>query len=144
MKKENGENKFIIHLKDQNCLIKVLKKIYFILKKKGDSEDFQIIIDIGLFDTYRDIIKRTKNLGFGGENMSGGQRQIINLFRAILTKKDIILLDEPTSALDEKNRIIIYKMIKSMAKLNKTIIISTHDPELIKMGNKIIQLNKGK
>ena len=35
-------------------------------------------------------------------------------------------------------------MIKSMAKLNKTIIISTHDPELIKMGNKIIQLNKGK
>lgn len=123
---------------------KSIEENIFYPKKNGNSDDFQIIIDSGLFNIYKDITSRGNDLGLGGGKMSGGQKQIINLFRAILTKKDIILLDEPTSALDEKNRNIIYMMIKSMIKLNKTIIISTHDPELIKLGQKIIQLNKGK
>ena len=116
----------------------------FYPKKNGTIKDFKIIKEIGLMNLYNDIIKKTNNMGFGGEKLSGGQRQIINLFRSILSEKQIILLDEPTSSLDSINRKIIYKMIKGMKKLKKTIIISTHDPELINIGHKIITLQKGK
>ncbi len=101
------------------------------------------IKEIGMFDIYQELIKKENNMGIAGENLSGGQKQIINLFRSLLSKKNIILLDEPTSSLDEKNRNIIYKMIKLMKKLNKTVIISTHDNDLINYSDRIITLENG-
>ena len=76
--------------------------------------------------------------------MSGGQKQIINLFRAIFTKKDIILLDEPTASLDPINRKKIYDMVKVLKNLKKTVIIATHDNDLIKLGDRIVTLEKGR
>ncbi|VVU95653.1 hypothetical protein CPAV1605_1406 [seawater metagenome] len=80
----------------------------------------------------------------GGENVSGGQKQIISLMRAIIISKPIILLDEPTASLDSKHRLIVYKLIQKMKEQGKTIIISTHDPDLINLGDNIIRLDKGK
>ncbi|MBN4083824.1 ABC transporter ATP-binding protein [Mycoplasma sp. CSL10137] len=61
-------------------------------------------------------------------NLSGGQRQIIELCAAFLQDTEIIFLDEPTSALDLKNQQKVLSILKAKKDLGKTIILSTHDP----------------
>ena len=61
--------------------------------------------------------------------LSGGQKQIVMICRAIIQNTDIIILDEPTSSLDFKNQNLVLKMLKEIVKNDdKTIILSTHNP----------------
>ena len=87
--------------------------------------------------------KLNKSVGKYGNNLSGGQRQLVWLIRAMLQKSKIIILDEPTSSLDEENKTIVVEFIKKISK-NKTLIIITHDLSLLKYVNRVIKLDKGK
>ena len=69
------------------------------------------------------------NAGIDGNNLSGGQKQMVHIIRAILKDAKIYLFDEPTSALDPKTREIIYNILQS---LDKTMIIISHDPKIKK------------
>ena len=89
-----------------------------------------------------DNIIDKKEIGMGGQKLSGGQKQIISIFRALKENKKIILLDEPTSDLDPKTRNIIYKLLLLIKSFNKTIIIVTHDLDLINLGDEIIDLSQ--
>ena len=82
-----------------------------------------------------------KEIGIGDQKLSGGQKQIISIFRTLKENKNIILLDEPTSDLDPDTRNLIYKLLLSIKSFNKTIIIVTHDLELINLGDEIIDLS---
>ncbi|KXZ40683.1 iron complex transport system ATP-binding protein [Alkalithermobacter thermoalcaliphilus JW-YL-7 = DSM 7308] len=63
--------------------------------------------------------------------ISGGQRQLVFIARALCQETDIIILDEPTSYLDIKNQILVMSIIKKLQKkLNKTFIMTLHDPNL--------------
>ena len=81
-------------------------------------------------------------VGKYGNNLSGGQRQIVWLLRSILQKSKIIILDEPTSSLDEENKKLVMDFIINASK-NKTLILITHDKSLLKLVDKTIELNKG-
>ncbi|BEP29254.1 ABC transporter ATP-binding protein [Helicovermis profundi] len=78
--------------------------------------------------------------------LSGGQRQRVGVARALAADPDIILMDEPFGAVDEINRNSLQnEIIKIQKRLNKTIIFVTHDiNEALKLGSRIILLNKGK
>lgn len=61
--------------------------------------------------------------------ISGGERQLVYIARALTQQPRIIIMDEPTSALDYSNQ---YKVIKVLQKLNKegyTVILTSHNPE---------------
>ncbi len=73
-----------------------------------------------------------------GTNLSGGQRYLIALLCGIIQNKSIILLDEPTASLDKYHRELLINLIKSLS--NKTIIIVTHDNELITICDKVIRI----
>ena len=81
--------------------------------------------------------------GKNGNNLSGGQRQTVYLLRVLLNNNKIIILDEPTSALDNDSREYIFNIIKELMK-NKTIIIITHDNEILKFVDRVIYLKNGK
>jgi ABC-type multidrug transport system fused ATPase/permease subunit len=66
--------------------------------------------------------------GSRGENLSGGQRQIIYLLRSYLSNKPITIMDEPTAAVDTFHKKYVIQMINEMSK-KTTMIIVTHDSE---------------
>lgn len=62
-------------------------------------------------------------------NISGGERQLVLIARALAQEPELLIMDEPTANLDFGNQIRILKRIESLAKEGKGIIISTHIPD---------------
>src|SRR3989338_1370632 len=78
------------------------------------------------------------NVGKEGSHLSGGQKQIIALLRAIIQQKEIILLDEPTSSLDQDTKKIFLDLLDDIK--NKTIIVVTHDKSIYSLFDDMIEL----
>ena len=78
-------------------------------------------------------------------DLSGGQQQRVAIGRAVINKPKIILADEPTGNLDSRSS---NKLMKLLAFYNKkfkqTIIMVTHDEELVKWGTRVITMADGK
>jgi len=60
--------------------------------------------------------------------LSGGQRQMVLIARAIAQETKLIFLDEPTSALDFSNQLKIWKLLRKVADQGITILACSHDP----------------
>jgi ABC-type bacteriocin/lantibiotic exporter with double-glycine peptidase domain len=75
-----------------------------------------------------------------GENLSGGQKQIIYLIKTIILNKKILLMDEPTSSLDNEHTKIFIQLLKTLN--DKTILIVTHDESINELFNKTITIQK--
>ena len=66
--------------------------------------------------------------------LSGGQQQRVAIARALIAKPDIIFADEPTGNLDSKSGGEVMKMLCDLrAKMNKTLVIITHDQRIAEM-----------
>ena len=63
--------------------------------------------------------------------LSGGQKQRLAIACAIFSDRRILILDEPTSGLDGQNMRLIAEKLKSEARRGRTILVITHDKELI-------------
>jgi ABC-type bacteriocin/lantibiotic exporter with double-glycine peptidase domain len=81
--------------------------------------------------------------GSRGENLSGGQRQIIYLLRSYLSNKPITIMDEPTAAVDVFHKKYLIEMINEMSK-KSTVIVVTHDAEYAASFPMKIYLESGK
>ncbi len=76
--------------------------------------------------------------------LSGGQRRIVTIARALAQQTDYIVLDEPTAHLDYKNKVTVLKIIRILAENGKGVLFTTHDPnEAIAIAHEIILLSKG-
>lgn len=80
--------------------------------------------------------------GKNGSHLSGGQRQIVILIRVLLQNPDVLILDEPTSAVDDDTKDIIIELIERIMK-GKTVIMVTHDKDLMKYATRVIHMEKG-
>jgi len=72
--------------------------------------------------------------------LSGGEQQRVALARLMLKKCDVILADEPTGSLDKKNAEAVLDILKQLNKQGKTIILVTHDENIKKQGNRVVNL----
>jgi iron complex transport system ATP-binding protein len=61
--------------------------------------------------------------------ISGGQRQLALIARALAQQARVILMDEPTASLDLGNRILVLDTIRRLARSGLAVVLSTHEPE---------------
>ena len=82
------------------------------------------------------------NLKERGEGLSGGQKQSINLARAILHNPALLILDEPTSSMDTATEKMIIDNLIDWSK-DKTLVAITHRNSLVKVATRVIILDRG-
>jgi putative ABC transport system ATP-binding protein len=78
-------------------------------------------------------------------NLSGGEQQRVAIARSLVNNPDIIIADEPTANLDKDLSLHFIEILKQLKQLNKTIIVSTHDPLFFDLDfvDKTVELDKG-
>lgn len=75
--------------------------------------------------------------------LSGGQRQRVAIARALINTPSILLADEPTGNLDSKNSQIIMDELTRLHKAGNTILMVTHNPELLSYASRVIYMKDG-
>ena len=79
------------------------------------------------------------------KNLSGGEQQRVAIARAMINNPKIIIADEPTANLDKKLSLDFIEILKELKRLNKTIIVATHDPLFFELDfiDNTIELSNG-
>lgn len=81
----------------------------------------------------------------GCSNISGGERQLALIARAIAQQAKILVMDEPSASLDYGNKLRVMETVKSLTQDDYTIIQSTHDPDQAYLySDQILALYDGK
>ena len=117
------------------------ENIAYVMEVMGASDEdikrdvWQVLELVGLLE---------KAHNFPSE-LSGGEKQRVAIARAFIHRPDVILADEPTGNLDPYNTFDIIKLLIKIYKLGTTVILSTHDKEIINsLGRRVITLDEGK
>jgi len=76
--------------------------------------------------------------------LSGGEQQRVAFARALANDPELILADEPTGNLDTKNGQKITHMLRMLKANGKTVIVATHDPELMQLADWTACLEDGR
>ena len=76
--------------------------------------------------------------------LSGGQRKRVSIAVELITKPSVIFLDEPTSGLDPSTEDRIMRLFKQIADSGRTIVMTTHAMENVRMFDKIGVLMRGR
>ena len=67
------------------------------------------------------------------ETISGGERQLVLIARALMQDARLLILDEPTSFLDYSNQLLVLEKVEDLVKKGYSCIYSTHNPDLALM-----------
>ena len=131
------------------------ERIGYLFQNFALVEDQTVEYNINIAQIYKKISKKEKEQrvisslkkvgleDYGKKKVftcSGGEQQRIALARLLVKECDIILADEPTGSLDDDNKQIVLGILKDLLYENKTIIVVTHDKEIIKVADKNISL----
>ena len=71
---------------------------------------------------------------------SGGEQQRISIARLLIKPCELILADEPTGSLDKENKEVVFSLLKKLQTMGKTIVVVSHDPDLIKIADRTIDI----
>jgi ABC-type multidrug transport system ATPase subunit len=76
--------------------------------------------------------------------LSGGQRKRVSIAVELITKPSVIFLDEPTSGLDPATEEKVMKLFRQIAESGRTVVLTTHAMENVKLFDKLVVLMRGK
>jgi ATP-binding cassette subfamily C protein LapB len=81
-------------------------------------------------------------VGERGERLSGGQRQIVAIARALLTKPRLLLMDEPSSMIDPGNEQKLIGRLRALG--DTTIVLVTHRMAMLALVDRLVVMDKGR
>ncbi|MFN3488613.1 MAG: ATP-binding cassette domain-containing protein [Emticicia sp.] len=81
-------------------------------------------------------------VGEEGINLSGGQKQLLALARALYRKPNLLLLDEVTSAMDSKTEQFVLDLLEKL-KPNLAILMITHNKNIAEIADNVYELANG-
>jgi len=103
--------------------------------KEIEQRAFELLEDVGL-GAYKDNLST---------NLSGGQQQRVAIARSLMNHPKIVLADEPTGNLDSDTTDQIYDILRKVnKKYGTTFIVITHNNDIAKKADRIIELKDGK
>jgi len=76
--------------------------------------------------------------------LSGGEQQRVAIARALATDNPILLADEPTGELDFRTGVQILELLQQQAEAGKTVLVVTHNRELSRVADRVIELSSGR
>ena len=98
----------------------------------------------------RIILKQMEHLGILSERnklpgkMSGGQQQRVAIARAVVHRPKVVFADEPTGALDTAAGFEVMRLFRELIDDEDiTIVMTTHDPNLMELGDEVFELSDG-
>ena len=116
------------------------QNIFYGCNDKSSIDKLKIIMK---YENIRKLFSKLNNknkVGLAGGNLSGGERQIINIINGLITPSKILILDEPTNALDIELKKDLIEVIKHFKRYKKCIIIISHDQDILPIFDKKIHL----
>lgn len=84
-------------------------------------------------------IEHLKNKNFS--ELSSGQKQKVLLARSMCALSKVLILDEPVTSLDQKSIKELYGILHQLNKEGITIVVISHDLEILKYSNKVLEVN---
>lgn len=118
---------------------------FALLENKTVLENLNLIKKTGRTDI--SIDEALKKVGLEKEKnkkvykLSGGEQQRVALARLMIKKCSVLLADEPTGSLDKKNSEIVMKILHDLNRQGKTVIVVTHDDNIIEKEDMVIYLS---
>jgi ABC-type bacteriocin/lantibiotic exporter with double-glycine peptidase domain len=91
-------------------------------------------------ELFKNVDIQKNRSGNLGENLSGGQRQVVNIIGGLINPSKILILDEPTNALDSALKMEIMQLIQDYSTKKNAVIIITHDKEMYPIFNTTVKL----
>ena len=85
----------------------------------------------------------TQRMDHKPNELSGGQRQLVAIARALVNRPSIILADEPTGNLDSKTSVEIMALFDDLHAKGNTIILVTHEPDIAEFAHRLLSIRDG-
>lgn len=130
-------------------------KIGYLFQNYGLVDDETVLWNLSLALTYKKMKRKSKVEKIDSKlsefgildlrdkkvyQLSGGEQQRVAIIRLILQESSLILADEPTASLDSDNEIKILNHLKELNEQGKTIVVVTHNRNILHFFSKVINL----
>ncbi len=114
-------------------------------------ENVQFVLDMANTPNSRErAVNVLASVGLGERvnhfphELSGGEQQRVAIARALATGNPVLLADEPTGELDFRTGIQILDLLQKQAAAGKTVLVVTHNREISRIADRVIELSSGK
>ena len=114
--------------------------LFYGCSDKSSIDKLNIIMKYANIKKLFSKLNFNNKVGASGGNLSGGERQVINIINGLISPSKILILDEPTNALDTELKKDLIEVIKYFTKYKKCIIIISHDQDIFPIFNKKINI----
>ena len=113
-------------------------------------ENVQFVLDLAHAPRSEDRAREVlESVGLGERvnhfphELSGGEQQRVAIARALATGNPVLLADEPTGELDFQTGVQILELLRAQAGDGKTVIVVTHNREISRIADRVIELSSG-
>ncbi|WP_297337256.1 ABC transporter ATP-binding protein [Algoriphagus sp.] len=136
----------VVHQKEKIFNSTVLDNIVLSSDPKEIEAKVQVMQTLGCLPLFQDLNQGLLTLsGEEGRNLSGGQRQLVGLVRALVKQPKILILDEATAAMDYRMERAVMDLVRNyLHQTDAWLLLITHQPPLAFTLDRILILEQGK